>query len=151
MMKCWTKARWTPSRANFQSEMPCLISESLDCFALCCYSFWMLWLESVRPLKTTYSCLLTTQQMWTGALRRYIISVFLGPFQSVVTFVCSSLIHISLLLKQIVKSYDMPLESPGNYLVMFLLAFMTVQQIHNALKKNKGDKCYSHPLSYVDC
>lgn len=39
-------------------------------------------------------------------------------------------------LKRIVKSYDTPLESPGNYLVTFLPTFMIVQQVY-ALKEIK--------------
>lgn len=82
--------------------------------------------------------LLTTQQMWTGALRRHITSVFLG--------LSSSLLHLSAIhlfnhhhhphLKRIVKSYDTPLESSGNYLVTFLPTFMIVQQVY-ALKEIK--------------
>lgn len=109
--------------------MPCLISESLDGFALC-----LLFILNV----VTGECQATEEHVFLST--HYTADVNwcskkIGSFQSVVTFVCSLLIHTPLLLTQIVKSYDMPLESPGNYLVMFLLAFMTVYQVHNALKK----------------
>lgn len=65
MMKNWNYARWTHLAGQTpKSAMPCLISESLEGFAMgLLFVLNVVTGERVRPLKTKLCCLLTTQHM----------------------------------------------------------------------------------------